>query len=136
MPAASRFGAAEMRHGRFFFLGGHVRTLARIEADENDLVVAAGIEGEHTQGADDALLGLVAEHGATVVHEREEYWLLREILAEHDIAASLIAERKIERQMRVERRFESNVLQHGRYVLCRGTCTVRHSLSACSAGAK
>ena len=100
-----------------FLLGGHLRRLAGIEADENNLVVAAGIEGEHAQHADDTLFHLIAEHRAAVINEGENYGLLPEILTEPNAAAGLVAEEELQRHRPVERRRKSDVLQsrgHGR----------------------
>src|SRR5207302_3260897 len=61
MPAGIRFGAAEMSQRFLFLFGGHLRRFAAIEADENNFVVAPGVEGEHAQHADDALFDLIAK---------------------------------------------------------------------------
>src|SRR5205814_3561484 len=45
MPAGIGFGAAEMSQRLLFLLGGHLRRLAGIEADENNFVVRSE---EHT----------------------------------------------------------------------------------------
>jgi len=102
----------------FFSFRSHLRRLAGIEADKNDFVVAAGIEGEHAQDADNALFDLIAKHGATVIDESEDHrLLLPEIIAELDAAAGFVAEWEIQRHRPVERRLEAHVLQspwHGR----------------------
>src|SRR5258706_16362330 len=63
MPAGIRFRAAEMSQRLLFLFRGHLRSLACVKADENNFVVAAGIEAEHAESADDALLDLIAKHG-------------------------------------------------------------------------
>ena len=60
-----------------FFCAAMSGRFARIEADEDHFVVAAGIERKHLQRADDALLDLIAEHRAAVIDKREEYRLAR-----------------------------------------------------------
>src|SRR6202521_1475612 len=80
MPAGSRLWTAEVREHGFFLFRSHAGRLARIEADENNLVVAAGIEREHSESADDSLLDLIAEHRAVVIDEGEAHRLLAEII--------------------------------------------------------
>jgi trehalose-6-phosphatase len=63
------------------------------------------------------LLGLIAEHGTTVVNERENDWPLREKVAKLDVAARFIAESKIERQTRIELGLEADVAESSRHVL-------------------
>src|SRR6266849_861146 len=113
VPARSRLRTPEMGHRRFFLLKGHVGCLARIKAYENDLVVAAGIERKHAQRPDNALLHLIAEHGASVIDQRKDDRLLTEIFAELNIAAGLIAKGEVERQLRVELGLEADILQRG-----------------------
>jgi len=77
MPAGIRLRAAESERAAFLFLfGSHLRRFAGIKADENNFVVAPGIEGKHAQDTDDALLDLIAKHGAAVVDESEDHRLL------------------------------------------------------------
>src|ERR1700720_4990574 len=71
MPAGVRLRAAEMGQSLLFLFGGHLRRFAGIEADENNLIVASGIEREHAQHTDDALLDLIAKHRAAVINEGE-----------------------------------------------------------------
>src|SRR5258708_20840628 len=104
MPAGIRFRAAEMNQRLLFLFSSHLRRLAGIEADENNFVVAPGIEREHTQHADDALFDLIAKHGAAVVDESEDHRLLPEILAKLNAAAGFVAEREVQRHWPVERR--------------------------------
>src|SRR5260370_14020670 len=102
VPARGRLRAAEMGHRRFFFLSGHVRSLARIKTHEDHLIIAARIKGEHAKRADNALFHLIAEHGAAVINERKHDRLLLEIIAELNVAANLIAKGQVKRQPGVE----------------------------------
>src|ERR1700674_1796030 len=111
VPARSRFRTPEMGHRRFFFLKGHIGSLARIKAYENDLVIAARIEGKHAQRPNHALLHLIAEHGTAVVHERKDDRLLSEIFAELNTPAGLVAKGEVELQLRVEPGLETDILQ-------------------------
>src|SRR5260370_14742970 len=117
MPAGIRFRAAEMNQRLLFLFRSHLRRITGIEADENNFVVAPGIEREHTQHADNALLDLLAKHRAAVIDEGQNHGLLPEIVAKLNAAAGFVAEREIQRHGPVERRLESNGLQsawHGR----------------------
>src|SRR5882762_2126418 len=117
MPAGIGFRAAEMNQRLLFLFGSHLRRLARIEADENNFVIAPRIEREHTQHADNALFDLIAKHRAAIVDEGQDHRPLSEILAELNAAAGFVTERKVQRHWPVEERFESHVLQsrwHGR----------------------
>src|SRR4029077_7125292 len=118
MPAGIRFGAAEMSQRLLLLFRGHLRRLAGVKADENNFVVAAGIEADHPERADDALFDLIAKHGTTVINEGEDHrLLLPEVVAQLDAAAGFVAERKIQRHWRVKCRLESHVSQrqwHGR----------------------
>src|SRR5467141_4599346 len=113
MPAGIGFRAAEMSQRLLFLFGSHFRRLTRIEADENNFVVSPGIEREHSQHADDALFDLIAKHGAAVIDEGEDHWLLLpEIVAKLNAAASFVTEGEVERHWTVERRLEPDVLQN------------------------
>src|SRR5690348_5847518 len=136
VPAAGSLGTAKMSHGHFFFLSGHLRSLAWVKADEDNFVIPTGIEGKHAKGADYSLLDLIAKHGATVVNERQDDGPLMEIIAELDSAARFVAECEIQRQPRIELRLETDVSEHRRHILRRGTGAIRHSLCACRAGAQ
>src|SRR5439155_23150791 len=133
MPAGIRLRTAEMNEGLLFLFGGHFGSFARIKADENDVVVAARIETEHAQRADDALLDLIAKHGTAVVDEGEDHrLLLSEIVAELNAAAGLVAETKIQWHLATEAGFESHALQsrrrgrgRGAYVGWNGVCVQR-----------
>src|SRR5258708_39615021 len=110
MPAGIRFRAAEMSKRFLFLFCSHVRSLAGIEADENNFVVAPRIEREHAQYADDALFDLIAKHGTTVVNEGENHRPLPEILAESNLTAGFVAESEVQGHLAIERRFGSGVL--------------------------
>src|SRR5689334_2610848 len=112
MPAGIGFRAAEMSQGLLFLFCGHLRCLAGIEAHKNNFVISPGIETEHAQHADDALLDLIAKHRATVIDESENYRFLAEVVAELNIAAGFVAEGKVQRHLPVKRRFEPYVLQN------------------------
>src|SRR6266478_3000060 len=131
MPAGIRFRAAEMSQRLLFLFRGHLRGLAGVKADENDVVVTAGIEAEHAKSADNALLDLIAKHGAAVVDKGEDHrLLLAEIVAELNGAAGFVAEREIQRHWRVERRLEADVLQNPRHGRSRWAGVVGNGLGA------
>src|SRR6266852_5419481 len=109
MAARGGFGTPVVRHGRFFFPRGHLWGFAGIEADEDHLVVAPGVKGKHFQRAHDTLLDLIAKHGATVIDQREQDGLVAEIVAKANLAAGLIPEAKIERQLSIQRRLKAYV---------------------------
>src|ERR1700722_10367332 len=99
------------------FLRGHVWRLARVKADKDHFVIATRRKRQHTQSTYYALLHLVTQHRAAVIHERKDHGLLFEIIAELYVGAVFIDERQIERDWRVELRIKSYVLQlrrHGR----------------------
>src|SRR5438128_5215420 len=113
MPAGIRLRAAEMSQSLLFLFCGHLRSFAGIKADENDIVVAAGVEGKHAQHANNALLDLIAKHGAAVVDKGENHRLLPfEIAAELNGAAGFVAESEVQRHLPVQRRFESDIAQN------------------------
>src|SRR6202165_6263580 len=115
MPSGTRFRTTEMIQRLLFLFCSHFRRLARIKAHENNFIVAPGIEGEHAQYADDALLDLIAKHRAVVIDECEDHRLLPEILAELNAAAGFVAEGEVQRHWPVERGLESHVLQNRRH---------------------
>src|SRR5712664_1950024 len=128
MPAGFRSGTAKVRDHAFLFLRGHVRRFTRIKTDEDDLIVYAGIEGKHAERSDDALLHLTAKHGAAVIDEGQDNGFLAEIFAELDTAAGFVTERKVKRHLRVELRFESDVLKSRRHRRGRWTDVARDGL--------
>src|SRR6266850_7124875 len=128
MPAGFRSGTAKAGDHAFLFLRGHVRRFTRIKTDEHDLIIRAGVEGKHAQRSDDALLHLTAKHGTAVVDEGQDDGFLAEIFAELDGAAGLVAKRKIERHLRVELWFESDVLKSRRHRRGRWTDIARDGL--------
>ncbi len=130
MPAGIRFRAAEMSQRFLFLFRRHLRSLAGIEADENDIVVAAGIKREHAQDANDALFDLIAEHGAAIVDKSEDHRFLAEVIAEPDAAAGFVAEGEVQRHLPVKRRFETHVAQSGRHGRSRRTGVAWNHLSA------
>src|SRR5262245_18085405 len=82
VPASRRFWPAVVRQCRLLVLRRHVRRFARVETDENHVVLAAGVERKHLQLSDYGLLHLIAQHWAAVVHESQKYWpLLTEIVS-------------------------------------------------------
>src|SRR5262249_35446259 len=60
MPSGSGFRAAEVFERRVLLAGSFFGSVAVVKADEKDLIVTPGIEGKHAQGADHALLNLIA----------------------------------------------------------------------------
>src|ERR1041385_35114 len=103
VPGAHRLEAAVALHIFLFLRRGVARGVARIDADGDDLVLLAGIELQRGERGDDALHDHAAEHRAAVVHEDEEERLRAvRVLAEADDAPRLIAEHRVERQLRVE----------------------------------
>src|SRR5713226_9163 len=111
MPAGFRFRTAEMSQRLLFLFCRHFRSLAGIEADENDIIVAAGIKREHAQNANDALLDLLAKHGAAIVDESEDHRFLAEIITKLDAAPGFVAKGKVQGHLPVEQWFESHVPQ-------------------------
>ncbi len=115
MPTRCGFRPAKMRQRCLLFLRGHVRRLARIEADKHDFIIAPGHERQHLQRAYHALLHLIAQHRAAVVHERQHHRLLLEIFAQLDVACRSHRRTPRSRGMcRVELRFESRRSQVAR----------------------
>src|SRR5438445_9578567 len=130
MPARDGFRAAEMIESGLFLRCGHLGRFAGIEADENDFVVAAGIERKHAQSADDAHLNLVAQHRAIVINKGEDYGLLTEELAKLNAAAGFIPKMQVEGHLAVKRRLESHVAQSRRHSRSRGTRVRGNPMSA------
>src|SRR5215469_15360699 len=104
-----------MRHCTSFLGGGFGGSVAVVKADEQDFVIAARIERKHPQRTNDALLYLIAQHGAVEVDEREDDGLLAEVTAEPDVAAGLVTERCIKRHLRIQFGPEVDALQSGRH---------------------
>ncbi len=89
-----------------------LRLVARIEADEDDVEILPRAEWEHLRRARHAVHHLGAEHRAVVIDERENHGTLAvEVAAERHIAAVLVLERRVERQLRVEALPERDVLE-------------------------
>src|SRR5580704_13136083 len=114
VPACRRLRALKMSESRRFLLPCHIGRFARIEADEYDFVIRARIERKHLQRTDDALLDLIAEHRAAVVHERQQHWLAVEIIAERNVFPRFVLEAQRQRNLSIERRVKSHVAQSRR----------------------
>src|SRR5260370_4147348 len=111
MPTRIRFRTAEAGQGFLLLFGGHLRSFAGIETDEDNFVVTPGIEREHSQHADDALFNLIAKHRAAVVDEGKDNGLLPEILTQFNIAAGFLAESQLQPHLAVDLCLEYHALQ-------------------------
>src|ERR1700693_6315141 len=93
------------------FLRSHVCRLARVKADKDHFVITARRKRQHAQRTYYALLHLVTQHRAAVINKRKDHRLLLEIIAQLYLAAVFVDERQIERDLRVELRIKSDILQ-------------------------
>jgi hypothetical protein len=86
-----------------FLGGGDLDGVLGIEADADHFELLAGVEGEHAEGALESAQDLRAEHRAAVVDEREDDGLLGlEEGGERDVAAELVVEGEVERDLLIE----------------------------------
>src|SRR5579863_1441507 len=111
VPTGGGLRTAKVRESRRFLLRRHIGRLARVEAYEDDLIIGAGIEGKHFQRTDHALLDLIAEHRAAVIHQREKYRLAVEIITKSHVAAGFVFKTEGHRDLAVERRLEADILE-------------------------
>src|SRR2546425_4229981 len=133
MPACRGFRPRKGRHGRLLFLQSHVRSLTGIETHEDDFVLAAGVEGDHFQGAHKALLHFVAKHGAAVINEGDNDRLAAEVASQKDLSPNFIAKRDVQRQLRIQLRIEADVPQLWRQTGHRGAIGRRLCAGRCRA---
>src|SRR5215813_545729 len=85
------------------FLGrGQFRSLARIEADDDDLELFARDKRERLQTAGQPVQHLVTKHRALVINEREDDRFAVEVIAEPDRLSRLVAEGEIERNLFIQ----------------------------------
>src|SRR6266700_3450148 len=103
MPPCGRFLAAEVIHRCVLLRRRHFRRVSLIKAHKNNFIIATGIEGQHTQRADHALLELRAEHWASVIYKREQYRLLLvKVLTQLNTLPTFVPERSVERNLPVQ----------------------------------
>src|SRR2546428_6391670 len=114
-----------------FLLGsGDSWCLVRIEADGDHVELLAHIKLHKAHPAGESGEHLAAQHGAVVVDEVQDYWLLTEVVAQSDSLARLITERQVGRNLAVEMLFDADVLKGRRPNVCRrGHNAFVHALS-------
>ena len=74
---------------------------------------------EHAERADQPVEHLRAQHRALVIHQREDHRALAEELAEPHLAAGLVGEREIERDLLVQLLIDTDLAQQPRLRLRR-----------------
>src|SRR5438094_7041191 len=108
MPRRRGVGVVVTLQRRRFSTGRDRRRLARIEADHYHLEVASGLERHHVERRSERVQYLGTEKRAVVVDKGEHHRPRSEKVAEHDVTASFIAERHIERDLSIEILIESD----------------------------
>src|SRR5205085_2843509 len=85
--------------------------LTRIEADGDDLEIAAWFERQHGERTGQAVEHLRAEHRAVVVHEREDDRSSAEIIGEVYGSAVRVDKRQVQRNRLVQSLIESDLAE-------------------------
>ena len=96
-----------------FLSRGQLRTFGWVDAHADDVELTARAEGHRLEAADQAIEDLGAQHRAVVINQREDDWLPAEILSQAHSVASLIAEHRVKRRLRVELLIDADVAQWG-----------------------
>src|SRR5439155_22247063 len=102
MPAGRRSRPSVAFEIELLFRGSQRRSLARIDADNDDIELIAGAELQVLQALDKPVEHERAEHRAFVVTEHEHDRLAPEVIAELRPRACLIAEGLIKRKLLTE----------------------------------
>jgi hypothetical protein len=89
MPTLSGSLTTVTGYGRSFLSCCDFWRIARIETDEDDLIVLPWVEGNLLQRVDDPLLQLTAQHWAVVVDKRKKHGFSSKVFAELDIARAV-----------------------------------------------
>src|SRR5690349_13082276 len=87
-------------------------SLARIDADGNDVVVFSQIEAHDADRAGQSVEHFAAQHRASVIDERDNDRSLAEELAQADVFPRLVAEVKIERKLLVQMLIDADLLKN------------------------
>src|SRR5260370_1911863 len=109
MPTLSGSLTTVTGYGRSFLSCCDFWRIARIETDEDDLIVFPWVEGNPLQRVDDPLLQSTAQHWAVVVDKCKKHGFSSKVFAELDIAASFILKSQIERHLGVQWRVKAHV---------------------------
>ena len=83
----------------FFFRGSKLRRLFRIKTDRHDFVLFANVERDLSERAQLPVQNLRAQHGTSIVDQREHDRLPFEKLRQSHIAPGFIFENRIERNL-------------------------------------
>src|ERR1700730_4702243 len=95
-----------------FFLGrSHLRRFAGIEAHGNNFEFLAEIELDHLHGAGQSGENLATKHGAVVVREVKDQWLVAEVVSQSDGRPGFIAEGEFGGKLSVAMLLDADVLQ-------------------------
>ena len=89
VPAVRRRRPPVVRHVGRLLVGGEAEVVFRVDADDDDVEVLAGVERQGLQRAGHAVQDLRAEHRALVIREREHHGTGAEVLPELHVAAGL-----------------------------------------------
>src|SRR5580704_4477056 len=117
VPTCFRGRPGEAGQRFVFLLQSFIRSIGRIHAYEDDVVVLARIKGNHFQRSDQRLFHLRAQHRTGEINESENHGLLTKIIAEQNWVPILVIERDIERNLRVELWIEGDIHQSRRQSL-------------------
>src|SRR5580692_589510 len=128
MPARFRGWPGEAGQRFVLLLQSFIRSIGRIHADKDDVVLLARIKGNHFQRSDQRLFHLRAQHRAGEIDKGKNYWLLTKIIAEQNWVPILVIKRDIKGKLRVELRVEGDIHQSRRQSLGGLTNTIGNHL--------
>ena len=103
-----------MFHVRRFLFGRQPRSLPRVDADDDDLVVAPRLERQCFQRPHDSVEDLGAQHRAVVVREREDDRPPAEVVADPDVPPRLVAEPQVRRHLMADPLIDADLLENPR----------------------
>ena len=112
MPALLGAGPVVVLHVRLLLGGCHLRSLARIEAYRDDVIILARGQGEILHAANQAVENHVAQRRALVINQRQNH-RLSEILTQRDELPGLVVEGQIERHLRAHFLIDADSFQQG-----------------------
>src|ERR1700730_4361385 len=111
MPACGCVPTAEAGGVIFFFCPSHLWRFAGIEAHGNNFEFLAEIELDHLHGAGQPGENLATKHGAVVVREVKDQWLVAEVFSQSDGRAGFIAKGEVGGELSVAMLLDADVLQ-------------------------
>ena len=114
VPAAGGLRPAVLRDVGLLLVRGEAEVVLRVDAHDHDVEVLARVERQRLQRPRQAVQDLRAEHRALVIREGEHHGARAEELAELHVAAVLVPERQVERQLLPDFLVDADLAEHAR----------------------